>query len=177
MRRVSIFSILVSLIILPRMATALPAVGDALSTVEVMRQDGNARQLPRGPLPLLIQYEDKEAQSQNRRAREELGRINRKPHNHERYEFVAVADVEKWDWWPAKKYVLDELKAAAQRNNTAIFADWTGALRKRWGLARGKSVILFVVDGKVRFAGEGTLAEAQLAALVSAMREAGADVD
>jgi hypothetical protein len=157
---------------------ALPATEKVLETIHIQRVDGQDKPLPGGSLPLLIQYEDKEAQRQNVKAREELGRINRKPGNHQKYEFVAIADVEQWDWWPARKYVLADLRANAARNNTLLYADWKGSLRKRWGFARGRSVIMLVGrDGKPRFAGEGTLSEAQLAALVAELRGVGADVD
>ena len=156
----------------------MPATERVLETIHIERVDGRDKPLPGGALPLLIQYEDKEAQQQNHRAREELGRINRKPGNHQKYEFVAIADVEKWDWWPARKHVLADLRAIAARNNTPLYADWKGSLRKRWGFRAGQSVILLVgCDGKPRFAGEGTLSDAQLAALVAALRAVGADVD
>jgi hypothetical protein len=159
-------------------AWALPATEKVLETIHIQRVDGQDKPLPGGTLPLLIQYEDKEAQQQNAKAREELGRINRKPGNHQKYEFVAIADVEKWDWWPARKYVLADLRAIAARANTPLYADWKGSLRKRWGFRAGQSVILLVgSDGKPRFAGEGTLTDAQLAALVAALRGVGADVD
>jgi hypothetical protein len=157
---------------------AMPATERVLETIHIQRVDGQDRTLPGGPLPLLIQYEDKEAQRQNVKAREELGRINRKPGNHQKYEFVAIADVEQWDWWPARKHVLADLRANAARNNTPLYADWKGSVRKRWGFSRGQSVIMLVgSDGRARFAGEGTLSDAQLAALVAALRAVGADVD
>jgi hypothetical protein len=178
MKRIALLVISGFAVIFAGAVSALPATGDVLPTIHIERVDGQDRALPGGPLPCLIQYEDKEAQQQNARAREELGRINRKPGNHAKYEFVAVADVEKWDWWPAKKHVLADLRAIAARNNTPLYADWKGALRKAWGFRRGQSVIVLVGrDGKALFVGEGTLSEAQLAALVGELRRVGADVD
>jgi hypothetical protein len=170
--------ILSFVVIFASVAAGLPATEKVLETIHIERVDGQDKPLPGGPLPLLIQYEDKDAQQQNLRARAELARINRKLSNHQRYEFVAVADVEQWDWWPARKYVLADLRAIAARNNTPLYADWKGALRKRWGLKRGLSAILLVGrDGKPCFAGEGTLSAAQLSALVAQLRAIGADVE
>jgi hypothetical protein len=158
-------------------AWALPVRGAALPPVQVDDvARGRMRPLP-DARPVLVLYEDKEAAPQNVRAREVMGRINRREANRRRYEFVAVADVSAWDWWPARKHVLADLQAVARRENTALFADWKGALRKAWGLRAHRSVIVLAGgDGKVLFAAEGTLSEAQLAELVAALAALGCDV-
>ena len=74
--------------------------------------------------------------------------------------------------------MLADLKKIAARENTTLFADWTGALRQAWGLkAHRSTLVLAGSDGKVLFAGEGTLSEAQLATLVGALRRLGCNVD
>ena len=130
------------------------------------------------PLPdrgrVLVMYEDKDAQAQNDNARKVLGRITDRAENRARFEFVAVADVAQWNWWPAKKYVLADLQKIAARENTVLFADWTGAVRKAWGLKAHKSTLVLAgSDGKVLFAGEGTLSDAQIAALVGELKKLG----
>src|SRR5262249_52127544 len=121
--------------------------------------------------PVLVMYEDREAQAQNVRARAVLGRINDRAENRARFEFVAGADVAAWSGWPAKRHGLADLRAIAARENTPLFADWTAAVRQRWGLKRHRSVLVLAgSDGRVLFAGEGPLTEAQLAALVDALR-------
>src|SRR5437763_12593083 len=106
-------------------ALALPATGSALPPVQVYNVGaGRQRPLP-DARPVLVMYEDKDAQSQNDRARRVLGRINDRAENRDRFEFVAVADVVAWNWWPAKRYVLADLKKIAERENTPLFADWT----------------------------------------------------
>jgi Bacterial protein of unknown function (YtfJ_HI0045) len=157
---------------------ALPAAGAALARVDVDDVAAGKRR----PLPdahaVLVMYEDKDAQTQNERARAVLGRINDRAENRAKFEFVAVADVAAWNWWPAKRYVLADLKKIARRENTPVFADWTGALRKAWGLVAHKSTLVLAgADGKVRFAGEGTLSPAQLAALVAELKALGCNVD
>ncbi|MDB4969897.1 MAG: hypothetical protein JWN44_5586, partial [Myxococcales bacterium] len=128
--------------------------------------------------PVLVMYEDQDAQKQNEHARQVLGKITDRAENRARFEFVAVADVDKWNWWPAKKYVLADLKKIAEKENTRLFADWTGAVRKAWGFKPHKSVLLLATaDGKVKFAGEGTLTEAQLAALVAELKALGCTTD
>lgn len=159
-------------------ASALPAVGAVAPRVEVENVAARAmRPLP-DARPLLVMYEDKEAQTQNEHARKVLGRITDRAENRARFEFVAVADVEKWNWWPAKRYVLADLRKIAERENTLLFADWTGAVRKAWGLTQHKSaLILTTPDGKVPFAAEGPLTNAQLTALVAELKKLGCTVD
>jgi hypothetical protein len=171
-------SILLVVVAAASPARALPARGALLPTVEV---DDVAKRRPR-PLPdahpVLVMYEDREAQAQNSRARAVLGRINDRAENRTRFEFVAVADVAAWGWWPARRYVLDDLRKIAARENTALFADWTGAVRQRWGLpAHRSALVLTGSDGRVRFAAAGTLTEAQLSALVAELQALGCRVD
>ena len=157
---------------------AIPQAGRALARVEI--EDvaaGRMRPLPDAH-PVLVFYEDKEAEGQNKEAQRVLGRINDRAENRARFEFVAVADVEKWDWWPAKRYVLADLKQIARRENTPLFADWKGAVRKAWGLgAHQSTLVLAGSDGKLLFAGAGTLSAAQLGALVARLKALGCDVD
>ncbi len=159
-------------------ASALPPVGAVAPRVEVENVAARAmRPLP-DARPVLVMYEDKDAQSQNEQARKVLGKINDRAENRARFEFVAVADVEKWSWWPAKRYVLADLRKIAERENTPLFADWTGAVRKAWGLKPHTSTLVLTGgDGKVLFAGEGTLGEAQLGALVAELKKLGCTTD
>lgn len=159
-------------------AAAVPAPASRLPRVEVENvAAGRMRPLP-DRHPVLVMYEDKDAQKQNERARAVLGPINDRAENRARFEFVAVADVAAWNWWPAKGYVLDDLKGIARRENTTLFADWTGAVRKAWGLTAHKSALVLADgDGKVLFAAEGTLTPAELAALVADLKALGCKVD
>jgi hypothetical protein len=159
-------------------ASALPPVGAPAPRVEVENVAARAmRPLP-DARPVLVMYEDKDAQAQNDKARKVLGRITDRAENRARFEFAAVADVAAWNWWPAKKYVLADLQKIAARENTVLFADWTGAVRKAWGLKAHKSTLVLTgADGKVLFAGEGTLSDAQLAALVTELKKLGCRVD
>jgi predicted transcriptional regulator len=158
-------------------ALALPQRGQPLPAVEV--DDVSQRRMRPLPdrHPVLVIYEDKDAQKQNERARAVLGRINDRAANRARYEFVAVADVAAWEWWPARGHVLSDLQAISKRENTPLFADWKAALRKKWGLRPHQSVLVLADgNGKVLFAAEGKLSEAQLSALVAELAALGCDV-
>jgi hypothetical protein len=159
-------------------AWALPPVGAVPARVEVENVAARTMRALPDARPVLVMYEDKDAQAQNEKARKALGHITDRAENRARFEFAAVADVAAWNWWPAKKYVLADLQKIAARENTVLFADWTGAVRKAWGLKAHKSTLVLTgADGKVLFAGEGTLSDAQLAALVTELKKLGCRVD
>jgi hypothetical protein len=164
-----------ALLLAPAVAAALPPAGAPAPTVAVEDTTGQHRALPDAHLPIVVLYEDQAAEKQNVKARELLGGFTDKPQNRAKFEFLAVADLEKWNWWPARKYALADLQKIAKRENTTLWCDWKGAVRRGWGLTRSKSAILVIdTDGKVRFSGEGTLSEAQLKDLAARLIELGA---
>src|SRR5262249_55024375 len=77
----------------------------------------------------------------------------------------------------AKKFAAAEVKKIAAKEHYMIWSDWTAQVRKTWGLTKGKSAIVVLgTDGRVRFAGEGSLSDDQLHALIQAMSDLGAQV-
>jgi hypothetical protein len=165
--------VLGAVVALPALAT--PPSGTQVPAVTVSDLEGRAVRLPDPRLPVLLFYEDKDAGTQNRRAREVVGVYTDRLDNRARFRFLAVADVGDWDWWPAKKYVLAEVRKQAKDDDTTILLDWKAEVRKRWGLAKGKSgVLLVAADGRVLFAGEGTLGEQQLKDVCARLEEIGA---
>jgi hypothetical protein len=153
-------------------AEARPVVGERAPTVKVVDASGRERALPDARIPVVVFYEDKDAAKQNARAREVVGTFTDVKANRKLFDFVPVADVEKWNWWPARRYVLSEVRDAERDAEFPIFLDWRGDVRKQWGLTRGKSgVLLLGSDGKVLFAAEGTLGEEQLKEIAARLRE------
>jgi hypothetical protein len=155
-------------------ALAAPTTGAGVPYVVVEDTKGKAHKLPDAQVPVLVIYEDQDAGAQNVRAKELVGAYNRLAENHTKLEVWPVADLQKWNWWPAKKYVFAKIREIAKKENTAIFLDWAGVVRGAWGLTKGKSAyVLVAVDGRVLFAGEGTLSEAQLRELDGQLRALG----
>lgn len=156
-------------------ADALPAVGAKLPSLTVNLTDKRSQALPLPRLPLLVLYEDKDAGKQNVKAQVIIGTFTDNVANKDKFTMFAVADVEKWNFWPARGYVLADIREVAKTSTVPILIDWKGALRRSWGLKPGKSSILLVLpDGEVRFAAEGTLSEAQTRELVQRLVELGA---
>ncbi len=153
---------------------AVPRAGEAMPPVTVDGVDGRPRSFPDARVPVILFYEDKDAGLQNQHVRDLLGPITDRADNRGRLELVPVADVEKWDFWPARKYVLDELRAIERRDATRLWCDWKGRVRRALGLTRGRSgVILVAPDGKIRFAHEGPLGDAHVRELLTRLAELG----
>lgn len=164
-------------LLLPSGAEALPAEGNAVATVTVERSDGQPRTLPERDRALLVVYEDKDAGRQNRHLKPLLDKAGRAA-NAGAVEVVAVGDVSAWDFWPAKKYVLADIKEREQRDRNTIFLDWKGLVRERWGLKKGRSGVLLIDrTGQLRFAFEGPLPQAEIDRLAARLVELGAKLD
>ncbi len=156
-------------------ALGAPGAGATVPPVQVTDTQDHQRKLPTGKLPVLIFYEDKDAGAQNMDTRKGIGRFTDNRDNASRFELMAIADVEKWNFWPAKKYVLDDVRASEKKDGTPIWLDWTGEVRKSWGLTAGRSGVLLIDgDGKVRFAFEGPLGPARIDELCKRLVELGA---
>ncbi len=149
---------------------AAPRVGQTLPDVSVQDLDGKSRTLPDKTIAVVIIYEDSNAGKQNARASDLIDRTTDVADNKSKIEAVAVADVAKWNWWPAKRFATKEMKKIEIKERCTLFTDWHGGVRKAWGLDKGKSGILVVgTDGVVHFVGQGPLTDAQLVELRAAM--------
>lgn len=164
-------------LMIPSGALALPAEGTVLPAVVVEKSDGSPRTLPDRARAVLVLYEDKDAGRQNRHLKPLLDKAAR-PVNRGLVEVVAVGDVSSWDFWPAKKYVLADIKEREQRDHNTIFLDWKGRVRERWGLTRGKSGVLLVdAAGSLRYAFEGPLPPAEVERLSARLTSLGVALD
>ncbi len=112
--------------------------------------------------PTLLVYEDQEGQKQNRATKDLLARYNDPLPNRDKLRVWPIADLSKWNWWPAKGHALADVKKAAKQSNTKILLDWTGAIQKAWGIPKHKNVLVLVgTDGKVLYSSEGEHTQAQ----------------
>lgn len=155
----------------------LIAQGALAPTATVVDQHGAARAVPSASRPTLVIYEDQDGGKENQHAKAVIGRINTSLSNQAKLDVLPVADLEKWNWWPAKKYALADVQKTAAKNRTTVYIDWTGGLRKAWSLPKGHSCFVLIgPDGKVRFASQGELSEVRLRELVALLAALGLTV-
>lgn len=154
---------------------ATPQAGDVLPEVTVEGTDGSHRTLPDRRIATVVIYEDSDAGKQNQRAAALIDATTDLPENKATIEALAVADLEKWNFWPARRFAVAEVKKVAAKENATLYIDLKADLRRAWSLTKKKSGILVVgTDGRVRFAGEGPLSSEQLQDLKQAMSAVGA---
>jgi hypothetical protein len=153
---------------------ALVAAGQLAGAVSLPDDTGAPHALPAAGQPVLVVYEDQEGGKQNRAMKDLIAAYHDPVANRARVTVWPVADLSKWNWWPAKSHALSNVQKNASKQHTRILIDWTGVLHKAWGLSRGKnSIVLVGSDGKVRYASEGETTPAQRAALEAALQALG----
>jgi hypothetical protein len=149
------------------------SVGQPAPLVIFEETNGKKVTLPQSRVTLIF-YEDKDAGPQNQRTRDVVGPITDKAENKPLLNFMAVADLEKWNWFPAKNYALKEMSKIEKKEDCTLYADWRGIVRRSWKLTKAKSgIILLDAQGVVRFFGEGPLKPEQTTDLVQQLAALG----
>ena len=148
-------------------------VGQPAPLVIFEETNGKKVTLPQSRVTLIF-YEDKDAGPQNQRTRDVVGPITDKAENKPLLNFMAVADLEKWNWFPAHNYAVKEMHKIEKKEDCTLYADWRGIVRKSWKLQKGKSgIILLDSQGVVKFFGEGPLKPEQTQDLVNQLATLG----
>lgn len=160
------------MILLP--VAALLAVGQVVPSMTLPDDEGPTHVVPRQGQPLLVVYEDREASKSNTQTRAIIAAYHDLPSNRAKLDVWPVADLSRWDFWPARSLALKHVQATAAEARSRILIDWKGACQKAWGLRRGTSTVLLVgADGRVTFATEGEETPEQRAELEKQLRELG----
>jgi hypothetical protein len=158
-------------------AWAVPPRGAQLPPVTIEDVDGHRHTLPERHLPTLVFYEDRRAGTQNHALHQRLSRVADRPANRDKLDVVPIGDIEAYDFWPARKIVLSVIRERMRQENAPILCDWTGAVRRSWNLTHHLSGnVLLDAEGRVLFAGEGPLSDAQIKELLDRLAELGVDV-
>lgn len=153
-------------------AQALPAVGAPGPGGKVVDAEGRGLDLHaiKGK-PTLLVYEDKEATKQNLELKTQLSKLASGDKYRKAIALVAVADVEGYDYWPARGFVKSAIRSESKKLGNTIYVDWDGSMRRLSGFTKGMSTIILVgSDGKIMFSHEGKMAKAEREKLLSLLR-------
>jgi hypothetical protein len=155
-------------------AMALPNLGTKAAHARLSNPDGRVLDL-RFPQekPILILYEGKSSEKQNRVLKDELERLAQKDKESSKaIRFAAIADVAKYDYWPVRGMAERAIREKAAETGSDIFCDWDGTFRNAFGIRADTSTVLFIgADGRVRFAAQGTLGADAREQLIGLLRE------
>jgi len=124
-------------------------------------------------LPTVLFYEDRQSTALNQQTKDELFARGKRDGLLQAAKVVAVANLEGYDWFPARDFALAGVRDAEVKAGVPVLVDWRGVLTAPpWGLpARTSSVLLLDPVGRVTFERSGRLTDADRAALFAALRE------
>ncbi len=114
--------------------------------------------------PSVLFYEDKDSTQLNQALKDALFAAGKKNHLLDAVSVVAVANVQAYDWFPARNFVVSAVKDTEKKVGVPVYLDWTGQLTKKpWSLAPDNSTVL-VVDrtGAVKWSHKGKLSAAEV---------------
>lgn len=154
-------------------AAALPTAGDPRPAGRAVDAQGNAVELSSlGTRPILVLYEDKESATLNAPLKSDLAKLARGGQYKSAVALVPVANVSRYDFWPARGFVRDAIAKESRKIGATIYCDWDGSFARAVGFAPNTSSVLLVGrDGKVRFTWQGAVPAAERARLLDLLRE------
>lgn len=140
-------------------ASALVPVGSLRPAAQTVDADGHLLDLRAiNGKPILVLYEDKDSAKMNDAFKGELSRLAKGDRYRNAVALVPVADVQSYDFWPARGFVKDAIRGESKKMGATIYCDFDGAFQRAAGFRRGTSSVMLVGrDARVLFAAEGTL--------------------
>jgi len=166
--------VLIALTLLGPVAVWAELTAATFPAVELRDLEGRLRIWP-PHRAMVVCWEDDRSSKQKQAAHGVVGRYSDNGANRDVFDLIVVADLERWDFWPARGHAVASIKKTQTQESTPVWIDWKGTLRKAAHLHKGESAF-FVVDanGRVRFAAQGALDVAQRRALDEAIAGLGA---
>lgn len=114
--------------------------------------------------PSVLFYEDKDSTKLNQPLKDALFAEGKRHGLLDAVSVVAIANVQAFDWFPARNFVVAAVKDTEKAVGVPVYLDWTGELTKKpWSLDPKSSTVV-VVDrtGAVRWARKGKLKPAEV---------------
>jgi len=114
--------------------------------------------------PTVLFYEDKDSTAENQALKDELFRQGKEKGLLEAATVIAIANVQGYDWFPAKNFVVSAVKDTEKTSGIPVYLDWNGTLSsKPWNLsATGSTVLVFDAKGERLFSRTGKLSPAEI---------------
>jgi hypothetical protein len=131
---------------------------------------------------VLLMYEDRDSTQLNATLKDEVRSRAQREHLGSQLAVVPVADVRRYDHWPARTIVRRAVVAEAKSLGLEILMDWSGAIFRAYGFrAPGSNVVLLGRDGTRLYQVAGALDAGERgrfhAILTRALASSGAGTD
>jgi len=123
--------------------------------------------------PIVMFYEDRNSTEMNQALKTELFRRGNKEGLLKSASVVAIADLEGFNWVPARQFALAAVKKAETDAHIPVYVDWSGVMRKDpWNFSSGTSTVaLLDKRGTLVTTFQGTLSEKDTAQFFGHLRE------
>lgn len=153
-------------------ARALAPVGALRPAAQVADADDRTLDLRAiNGKPILVLYEDKDSAKMNEAFKADLSRLARGDRYRGAVALVPVADVQGFDFWPARGFVKDAIRSESKKIGATIYCDFDGAFQRAAGFRRGTSSVMLVGrNARVLFASEGPLGREQRERVISLLK-------
>jgi len=171
MRWVLVFTFVISLVAFE--AAALIRTGSTLGDFKVHDHQDKAFSLSalHAGRAALIVFEDKDAGDQNQAFKKRFAALQKTLGG--KVVLIPVADVSKYNYWPAKGFVKDALRDAGRKNGVKVYADWSGKGKTNLAAsAKRSNLVLVDKHRKVLWASAGQLTRLQEDKLLDLVRDA-----
>ncbi len=155
-----------------REAQALGLVGTLRPAAQVIDADGHTLDLRAvNGKPMLVLYEDQESAKLNDAFKADLAHLAKGDRYRSSVALVPVADLQSFDFWPARGFVKDAIRSESKKAGTTIYCDWDGAFQRAAGFKRGTSSVLLVGrNARILFAFEGALGKSERDTVIALLR-------
>jgi hypothetical protein len=163
----------VGLTLLWTVLSAAPA-GSALFDASVSTSSGETVQLSQfWGRPTVVFYEDRKSMEDNRLLKQQLEHLLAQNALLRRTRVLAVANLQEYNWFPARQFALAGVKSAEVKNRIALYIDLEGSLtRAPIQLPRaGASVLLVDEQGTIVFRHLGPLGDKQRGQMFSLLEQ------
>ncbi len=159
-----------NVVLLAAVVGATAAVNLLDARVETSNGNPVALEVLKGK-PLLLFYEDRDSTGLNQALKDELFKRGKAAGLLDAVKVVAVADLEGFNWFPARDFALAGVRDAERKAGIPVYVDWSGRLRAApWKLKEGTSnVVLLDAGGAEQLRFSGALDEKQRAQLFDAI--------
>lgn len=113
--------------------------------------------------PVVLFFEDRDSPDLNKEFKDALFRMGKERELLDAAHVVAVANLQPFDFFPAREFALAAVRKEEQRWGIPILIDWKGQLAKSpWGLPGDTStIVLLDAEGRLLFARSGELSSAE----------------
>ncbi len=172
MKRVVLSSLAIAAALAAPSASALIRAGSLRPAARAVDADDRTLDLRAiNGKPILVLYEDKDSAKMNEPLKADLSRLAKGDRYRDAVALVPVADVQSFDFWPARGFVKDAIRSESKKVGATIYLDWSGDFQRAAGFQRGTSSVMLVGrDARILFSSQGALDAQQRAHLIGLLR-------